>query len=153
MDSPHHPVTPDPVTPAHESPDPVMPPPVLVAEWFEHRLHESGAPFAPTVRLFGLELLDPWALLERGPTAVRVTFLAEATNEAELFAAPESAAVRDFDLVAIVTHPWLSRPGAETRPAAYASRRRARVVQVVAPWASATVARLADGDDVVVLAA
>ena len=83
--------------------DPVLPPPVLVAEWFEHRLHESGAPFAPTVRLFGLELLDPWALLERGPTAVRVTFLAEAATEAELFAAPESAGVRDFDLVAIVT--------------------------------------------------
>lgn len=133
--------------------DSVSPPPVLVAEWFEHRLHESGAPFAPTVRLFGLELLDPWALLERGPAAVRVTFLAEADNEAELFASPESAAVRDFDLVAIVTHPWLSRPGSEVRPASFASRRRARVVQVVAAWASATVARLADGDEVVVLAA
>lgn len=138
----------------HDSvPPSLTPPPVLVAEWFEHRLHESGAPFAPTVRLFGLELLDPWELLERGPAAVRVTFLAEAPNESELFASPASAAVRDFDLVAIVTHPWLTRPGSGPRPGAYPSRRRARVVQVVAPWASATVARLADGDEVVVLAA
>ena len=148
MDRPHHPSPPE-ATPT----EPVPTPPVLVAEWFEHRLHESGAPFVPTVRLFGLELLDPWELLERGPSAVRVTFIAEAETEAELFAAPESAAVRDFDLVAIVTHPWLSRPGGDVRPGSFAARRRARVVQVVAPWASATVARLADADEVVVLAA
>lgn len=125
---------------------------VLLARWFEARLHDAAVAHSPLVRLYGLDILDP-ALLDRcGPDAARACFVAEATSVERLRLAPDAAAVHDHDAIAFLSTRWMAvdepRP---QRPGEFPRRRRARVVHVVLDGVVAGVARFDAADSVVVL--
>ena len=54
--------------------------PLLLARWFDDRLHDSVGFCLTGCRLYGLELIDDDALRHGEPTAVRAAFLVEGAD-------------------------------------------------------------------------
>lgn len=106
---------------------------LLLATWFERRVHDTVPFTLGDRRLYGLELIDPDGLEVDMPNAARVTFLGDSATLEELVV---------FDAFAAVEYEWrevaLDRP---RRPFDYPQRRRARVVTVSLLGSLATVVR------------
>ena len=126
---------------------------LLLARWFEGRLHDSVGFCFRGCRLYGLELIDAELLEQGDPVAARVSFIAEADNREAVLAHGEAPRALGFDAAALVTVEW--RPSIvlrTVRPGEFSGRRRARVVQLVAGDEGATVIRFENDPDFVVLA-
>jgi len=127
--------------------------PLLMARWFEARLHDSVGFCLRGSRLYGLEVIDPDGLGRGEPAAARVSFIAEAEDRERVVRHPDALRVADFDAAVLVTVEW--RPAAQARPARpgeFSGRRRARVVELLADGAAATVLRFENDPEYVVLA-
>ncbi len=129
--------------------------PLLLARWFDERLHESVGFCLRNCRLYGVEVIDVRGLEVGEPLAARMSFLAEAGDRESVVAMPEARRALDFDAVAMVVVEW--RPsGAATvvRPGEFAPRRRVRVVELIltADGGGANALRFEHEPDLVVLA-
>lgn len=113
-----------------------------LAAWFDARLEETAVVPTGTVRLYGLEVLDPDGLGRLDPTAARVVYLAEAVDECTLYALPEARRLADFDAGATLQHVWVPVTEDSPRPGSFAHRRRARVVFVTDRDDDATTVRV-----------
>lgn len=126
---------------------------VLLARWFEARLHETVGFCLRGCRLYGLEVIDAAALADDDPHAARVSFLVEADGRDEVMALPDARAVLAFDAAALVTTEWYPiASGRPARPGEFAPRRRARVVEVVIDGVGVTALRYENDPDFLVLA-
>lgn len=127
--------------------------PLLIATWFEARLHEAYVPHTALTRLYAVEVLDPEGLDRLEPTAARSRYVGEAPSATELLSIQDLAALDD-DAAVLVTTRWVAVPGeAPVRPGQFMARRRARVVHVVTDRGGAAVARFDDDPHLVVLPA
>lgn len=127
--------------------------PLLMARWFEARLHDSVGFCLRGCRLYGLELIDPGGLAGDDPGAARVSFIAEADDRVRVLCDPDARRAGDFDAAVLVTVEWRpAAPAQVTRPGEFSGRRRARVVELVAGEAAATVVRFENDPEYVVLA-
>lgn len=129
--------------------------PLLLARWFDERLHESVGFAVRGCRLYGVELVDEEGLAQGSPTAARSSFLAEASDRMAVLEQPDARRALEFDAVAMVVVEW--RPMASVgpaRPSEFAPRRRVRTVELVvtADGAGASVLRFEHEPEYVVLA-
>lgn len=129
--------------------------PLLLARWFDERLHDSVGFAVRGCRLYGIELVDEQELGLGNPTAARACCLAEATDRQAVLEQPDARRALEFDAVAMVVVEW--RPMASTgpaRPSEFAPRRRVRVVELVvtADGGGASVLRFEHEPEFVVLA-
>jgi len=128
---------------------------LLLARWFDARLHDSVGFCLRETRLYGLEVLDVDGLASHDPLAARMSFLAAAADQDALLHHPDAPRAREFDAAALVVVEW--RPavsGRAPRPGDFTARRRARVADVVlvADGEGATVLRFEHDPDFIVLA-
>ena len=127
--------------------------PLILARWFDERLHESVGFCLDGCRLYGLEVVDTDALVHGASAAARASFLVEAADFDAVSRHPAAAEVLQFDAVALVSLEW--RPKTQPlpcRPGEFVGRRRARVVEVMVGHRSATVLRFENDPGFVVLA-
>ena len=106
---------------------------LVLATWFERRLHDT-VPFAMNDRrVYGLEVVDPEALELDGPSGARVPFVGSNPLPVELLS---------FDAFATLEYEWREvAPLRPRRPFEFPQRRRARVVAVGMLGSLATVVR------------
>lgn len=127
--------------------------PLVLARWFDDRLHGSVGFCLAGCRLYGLEVIDRDALQHGDPAAVRTSFLAEADDRDSLLRHPAAMEVLQFDAVALAAMEWRPTPQPlPCRPGEFAGRRRARVVEVMVGHRLATVLRFEADPGFVVLA-
>jgi hypothetical protein len=127
--------------------------PLLLARWFDDRLHDSVGFCLTGCRLYGLELIDDDALRHGEPTAVRAAFLVEGADRDTVVRDPSAVDALQFDAVALVSLEWRPIPQPlPCRPGEFVGRRRARVVDVMVGHRSATVLRFEADPGFVVLA-
>ena len=127
--------------------------PLVLARWFDGRLHESVGFCLTGCRLYGLEVLDAAALQHDIPTAARASFLADAPDSDTLARHPAVDEALQFDAVALVSMEWRPVPHPQPcRPGEFVGRRRARVVEVMVGHRVATVLRFEADPGFVVLA-
>lgn len=112
-----------------DRPDPLA---QRLARWFESRLLDTVVPSGTVTRLYGLEVIDPDGVDTLDPCAVRVVFIAEASDEHDVLALPDARRVLDFDAAATVVPGWYPASPSATRPSSFAGRRRGLTVRVVA---------------------
>lgn len=129
--------------------------PLLLARWFDERLHDSVGFAVRGCRLYGVELVDQEGLEHGDPTAARACFLAEASDRMAVLEQPDARRALEFDAVAMVVVEW--RPMASAgpaRPSEFAPRRRVRAVELVvtADGGGASVLRFEHEPDYIVLA-
>lgn len=129
--------------------------PLLLARWFDDRLHDSVGFAVRGCRLYGVELVDREGLEQGDPIAARSCFLAEAADRMSVIEQPDARRALEFDAVAMVVVEW--RPvmaAGPARPSEFAPRRRVRVVELVvtADGSGASVLRFEHEPDYVVLA-
>ena len=120
-----------------------------LVRWFDARLVECPPPPSPLVRVYGLEVIDADRIDELAATAVRVVFLDEVADSGEELSPALMARASAQDAVELVHHRWLPKGDRAPRPGAYAQRRRARVVRVVADCVALAI-RFDDDPDAVV---
>ena len=124
--------------------------PLLIATWFEARLHEAYVPHNALARLYAVEVLDPEGLDRLEPGAARVRYLGDALTPLELLPSEPF----DDDAAVVVTTRWVpAAADAPPKPGQFVARRRARVVQAVTDHGGATVARFDDDPHLMVLPA
>jgi len=127
--------------------------PLVLARWFDERLHDSVGFCLAGCRLYGLEVIDREALQHGQPAAVRVAFLAEAPDRDSLLRHPAAMEAMQFDAVALAGMEWRPLPQPlPCRPGEFVGRRRARVVEVMVDHRMATVLRFEADPGFVVLA-
>ena len=127
--------------------------PLVLARWFDERLHESVGFCLAGCRLYGLEVIDADALQHGAPDAVRSSFLVEAADRDVVVRHPGAAEALQFDAAAMVSLEWRPTPQQlPCRPGEFVGRRRARVVDVMMGHRSATVLRFESDPGFVVLA-
>lgn len=128
--------------------------PLLLARWFDDRLHESVGFAVRGCRLYGVELVDRDGLEHGDPLAARACFLAEAEDRTSVIEQPEARRALEFDAVAMVVAEWRLSQAGGTRPHQFAPRRRVRVVELVVTEGrgGASVLRFEHEPDCVVLA-
>ena len=129
--------------------------PLLLARWFDERLHESVGFCLRNCRLYGVEVIDVGGPEVGEPLAARMSFLAEAGDREAVVALPEARRALDFDAVAmVVVEWWPSVAAAAVRPGEFAPRRRVRVVELIltAAGGGANALRFEHEPDRVVLA-
>lgn len=115
---------------------------LLLATWFERRLHATTTFTHCARRFYGLELVDPEHLDHDDPQSARVTFVG--TDVLPIDLAP-------FDAFAIVETEWREVvSGHPRRPLEFPQRRRARVVTVAMLGTLATVVRFEHEPELVV---
>ena len=129
--------------------------PLLLARWFDERLHESVGFAVRGCRLYGVELVDQEGLEHGNPIAARACFLAEGVDREAVLEQPDARRALEFDAVAMVVVEWRPMAAAgPARPSEFAPRRRVRSVELVvtAGGGGASVLRFEHEPEFIVLA-
>lgn len=122
-----------------------------LARWFDARLTDCPPLPSSTVRLYGLEVIDPAGIDALHPGAVRAVFVEEGPDDASILGEATMLRLAEPDAMAFVDHRWFPGPVGVLRPGSFPRRRRARVVRVFATT-SAMAIRFDDDPEVVVFA-